>query len=193
MSPSWNVAPTQETPVCRLDLESAREAVMMRWGFTPAWSRDGKPGPINARSESISTSGLFRRAFRERRCIVPISGFYEWRAGGPAKQPFYIRLKDEPIMCCAGVWEQPQEGTPTFAMLTTRPNAIMAGIHDRMPVILRPENVRAWLESESPPENVFDPFPDEKMEMHPVSTRVNSPRNNDPRLCEVAPVEEGLF
>jgi putative SOS response-associated peptidase YedK len=187
MQPSWNVAPSQTTPVCRLDAEGARELVTMKWGFTPAWSKDGKPGPINARSETVAANGLFRRAFASRRCIVPISGFYEWHTIGGTKQPFYLRLTSLEPMPLAGIWERWGAGPDardTFAILTTSPNPLVEAIHDRMPVILHPGAVREWLGASDPGAALRMPFPAEIMEMFPVSPRVNSPQNNDASLCE---------
>ena len=102
----YNVAPSQRSPVCRLGEDGERAMSVMRWGFTPSWSKDGKPGLINARSETAATNGMFRSAFRSRRCLVPASGFYEWqkRESG-AKQPYLIRLLNAPIFCFAALWE----------------------------------------------------------------------------------------
>lgn len=191
LSTSFNVAPTQPSPVCRTAKDGGRELAIMRWGLTPSWSKDGKPGPINARAETAATNGMFRSAYKSRRCLVPVSGFYEWqkREGG-AKQPFLIRLLNDPIFCFAGLWESWRGGgdaVQSFTVLTTEPNELMATIHDRMPVIVRPSEFGGWLGDGSPPAGVFDPFPAEEMQALPVSTRVNSPRNNDPSLAE--PVE----
>ncbi|MBL8746428.1 MAG: SOS response-associated peptidase [Phycisphaerae bacterium] len=196
IKPSWNVAPTQTTPVCRLNKEGERELVPMRWGFTPEWSKEGKPGPINARSESIATSTMFRRAFASRRCIVPISGFYEWKAAPGGKQPHYIRLASNDTMLLAGIWERWGTGeaaVDTFAILTAAPNALVARIHDRMPVILEPDGVSQWLDASRPERAMPDPLAAERLEAFPVSSRVNSPRNNDPGLCVPCDPPAGLF
>lgn len=221
---SYNVAPTQVSPVCRIGdgSDQARRAgtiagrglVPMEWGLRPAWmdkpapakSGAAKPdapkpalAPINARSETVATRPMFRQAFRHRRCIVPVSGFYEWKKAGDRKIPQYIRLRGEPIMGLAGLWEPrhthgdtASSSSATFTILTTRANEFMAPIHDRMPVILDPAMFEDWLTADEPDQRVFEPFSSDRMTAHAVSTRVNSPRNNDPSL--VRPVErEGLF
>ena len=223
-APSYNVAPTQDSPVCRVARDDGggggresdvagppgREVVPMQWGLRPAWV--DKPGlaPINARSETVATSPMFRQAFKKRRCLVPVSGFYEWKKDAGRKRPHYIRLRDEPVMCFAGLWEYRSEGSNgsangaknggeeeraallTFTILTTRPNALMQDIHDRMPVIVDPARFEEWLVADAPEASIFEPFPPDRMEAYEVSTRVNSPKNNVPGLVE--PVgREGLF
>lgn len=208
LAPRYNVAPTQASPVCRVNESGERELVPMVWGFKPAWSDPKRPGPINARCETVATSPMFRAAFRARRCIVPASGFYEWKQTGRGKQPHYIRPVDERgLFAFAALWEPLAEGDErgtgeaargTFTILTTRPNALLASIHDRMPVILPPENFQAWLSATEAPRDVFDPFPAKEMAAYPISTRVNSPRNDDAKLIERAEEstgegEAGLF
>ncbi len=208
LAPRYNVAPTQASPVCRVNESGERELVPMVWGFKPAWSDPKRPGPINARCETVATSPMFRAAFRARRCIVPASGFYEWKQTGRGKQPHYIRPADERgLFAFAALWEPLAEGDErgtgeaargTFTILTTRPNALLTSIHDRMPVILRPENFQAWLSATEAPRDVFDPFPAEEMAAYPISTRVNSPRHDDAKLIERAEEstgegEAGLF
>lgn len=201
LAPRYNVAPTQASPVCRVNESGERELVPMVWGFKPAWSDPKRPGPINARCETVATSPMFRAAFRARRCIVPASGFYEWKQTGRGKQPHYIRPADEGgLFAFAALWEPLAEGDErgtgeaargTFTILTTRPNALLASIHDRMPVILRPENFQAWLSATDAPRDVFDPFPAKEMAAYPISTRVNSPRNDDAKLIERAEESTG--
>jgi putative SOS response-associated peptidase YedK len=196
MGPSWNVAPTQRSPVCRVGNDGERELAIMRWGFTPQWSPDAKPGPINARCETVATNGMFRAAYRSRRCLVPISSFYEWRTTEAGKQPFSIRLLHDEVICLAGLWEgwaKDAEAIESFTVLTTTPNELMATIHNRMPVILRPQDYDAWLGAPEPPPELLCPFPAEEMEAVPVSTRVNSPRNNDAALCARSEPDKGLF
>lgn len=196
MKPSWNVAPTQPVPVCRLNARGLREIVTMRWGFTPNWSRCGKAGPINARSETAASSPMFRHAMAQARCLVPASGFYEWKAAPSGKQPMYIRAVNDELMLFAGLWTPDAGGAEsagTFAVLTTTPNELIAGIHNRMPVIVRSTDAEAWLSSADPPQEVMRPYPAERMQAFPVSTRVNSPKNNDASLCAPAEPERGLF
>lgn len=196
MGPSWNVAPTQAVPVCRLDETGQRELSVMRWGFTPRRAGPGSPRPINARSETAASSPMFRSAFRNRRCVVPVSGFYEWRRTPSGKTPWYIRPKGDEIFRLAGLWEAPAEDAdapPTFAILTTGPNAIVAPIHDRMPVILRPEDVGPWLDGSDAGPGLLGPFSAERMEAFAVSPRVNNVRHNDASLCRPAESAGGLF
>ncbi len=198
LAPRYNVAPTQASPVCRVNEQGERELVPMVWGFKPAWSDPKRPGPINARSETVATSPMFRAAFRARRCIVPASGFYEWKQTGRGKQPHYIRPADERgLLAFAALWEPPAEeddrggkgaARGTFTILTTRPNALLAAIHNRMPVILQPKDFQDWLSAKEAPRALFDPFPAEEMTAYPISARVNSPRNDDAKLIE--PAEE---
>lgn len=193
MAPSFNIAPTHQSPVCRLDPAGARELASLAWGLIPPWSDCGKSGPINARCETVATNRFFREAFKSRRCVIPASGFYEWRQTGDAKQPYYYYLLNDPIFCFAGLWERwVREGSAidTFTILTTTPNALLGQVHDRMPVILRRSDLSRWLADGDPV--LFEPYPAEEMTCHPVSSRVNSPKSNDPSLSQPAP-KEGLF
>ncbi|MDX2116204.1 MAG: SOS response-associated peptidase [Planctomycetota bacterium] len=195
MAPSWNVAPSQSSPVCIVG-DGGRELAVMRWGFTPAWSRASMPGPINARSETVATNGMFRAAYRARRCLVPVSGFYEWSTKGPVKQPYYVRPREGEIFAMGGIWERWGEGeaaVTSFAILTTEANETMATLHDRMPVIVRASDYARWLGPVQPPADLLRPIASDEMCMHAVSTRVNSPRNNDTSLCAPVEVERGLW
>lgn len=197
MGPAYKIAPTQHIPVCHLDNADHRRLSLMQWGFLPAWATADTRPLINARSETVATSAMFRGAFKSRRCLVPASGFYEWKKlpdDRAAKVPMYIRLINDPILCFAGIWETSRPHgesnrapVTSAAILTTRPNELMAGIHDRMPVIIPPDRFDAWLHPDTNPKSFFEPFPAELMEAFPVSTRVNSPRNDDASL--VRPTE----
>lgn len=186
LRPRYNVAPGQGILGIRAGSEG-RRAELYRWGFTPAWLRDGKgPAPINARSETAATSRLFGPALRRRRLLIPADGFYEWRReadGG--KTPMRFTVDGGALFAFAGLWEPPAaEGAPpTCAILTTRPNALAAGIHDRQPVVLRPEHEAVWLEGAAEPAELAaacEPFPAPRMAVHPVSTVVNSGRFDGP-------------
>ena len=145
---------------------------------------------INARAEGIEAKPAFRAAFKRRRCLVPASGFYEWKklGGGDRKQPYYITAADEEPLAFAGVWEwwrSPEgEAVESFAIITTTPNEMMAGLHDRMPVILDSADFAPWLDPAQEDQKrllgLLRPYPAELMVSRPVSTRVNSPRNDDP-------------
>lgn len=202
MPASYNVAPTQTVPIVRLRESGERELAAVRWGLVPSWSKDPASGPplFNARSETAAEKPAFRSAFRNRRCVVPVSGFYEWKKTGDSKQPYYITRADGAIMLLAGLWEHrpPTHAEPavdSMTILTTPANTFMAELHDRMPAILEPERVAAWLNLQTPADDLpamLAPAPDGVLQAHPVSVRVSSPRNNDPALCErIEPT--GLF
>lgn len=187
---SFNVAPTQESPVVRAE-ESGRRLDLLRWGLVPSWAKELAIGNslINARAETVATKPAFRAAFKSRRCLVPASGFFEWTKleGGKRKQPFYIRLASEEPMFFAGLWEKwaPPEGeaVETYTIITTRPNALTEQYHDRMPVILDPSDFGTWLDPKAPTDSVAEllrPCPPELLMAYPVSTVVNSPKNNAP-------------
>jgi len=194
--PTYNLAPTQQAPVVFVrDGEPTID--LLRWGLVPFWARSleavARYSLINARGEEIVDKRSYARAFRSRRCIVPLSGFYEWRRDGKRKRPFAIHLRDRPIMPVAGVWEcwQPKDApTPllSFAVVTTRANPRMAEIHDRMPVILADDEIAHWLDPEvHEPERLLPlirPCPSEWLTAYEVSTAVNSPSHDSPDLLK---------
>ena len=158
--------------------------------MVPYWCKaKPKPPPINAKSETVHKLPMFRDAYRRRRCIMPVDLFFEWKAirGARVKQPYAIGMKDGSGFGLAGLWENWKDpGTGewirTFAILTTDANELVADIHDRMPVILRPDDFDRWLGVEPDPRDLLRPFPAKLMHMWPISTRVNSPKNDDPDL-----------
>ena len=191
----YNVAPTQDAPVAVQTAEGKREIRMLRWGLIPWWAKDesGAGKMINARAEGVATKPAFREAFKQRRCLVPVSGFYEWQKTGDSKrkQPWYIRVRGGEPFCMAGVWERwksPDRGdVHTFAVITTEPNDLMRPLHDRMPVILPPSSFDRWLNHDGPADSLacmLMPFPAAAMEAYRVSTRVNSPRIDDAGCVE---------
>lgn len=192
---SYNVAPSQFAPVVRQNSQGERTASMLRWGQIPSWAKDENIASqcTIARSEEAASKPSYCAALKTRRCLIPISGFYEWQKldGQKIKQPWAIRVRDVPLFAVAGLWER-WEGGPepveTFAMMTMAPNELMATIHDRMPVIIRPEHYDLWLdpkrESTKDLAQAMTQFPSAEMEMHRVSTRVNKPTNNDASLLE---------
>jgi len=184
--PRFNVAPSQRMPIVRANDEGDRELVGAHWGLIPSWTKEPKLKPINARAETVGASGMFRQAFSRRRCLVPADGFYEWRGLKPPKQPFFIHRKDDRPFAFAGLWERwhPPGAEPidTYTIITTTPNALMAGIHNRMPVILRPDDYDRWLDAAVPIDQIqslLTPCPDDELEAYPVSSRVNSPKYDD--------------
>jgi putative SOS response-associated peptidase YedK len=192
--PRFNFAPSQDIPVVRLDKAGKRVVGPVRWGLIPHWSKSlPKVQPINARSESAATSGMFRDALQRRRCIFPTDGFYEWkRLDAKTKEPTFIHFPDERVFGFAGLWERWRDPATdatldTATILTTAANTFMKDIHDRMPVILKPEDYARWLDRDVAADAVVDllrPYPDGELTSHPVSTRVNSPKNDDPACVE---------
>ncbi len=192
LAPRYNVAPTQNAPVVLVDPERRRVGAAFRWGLIPFWSRDQAIGNrlINARSEGVEAKPSFREAVRRRRCLVPISGFYEWqkREASNRKQPYYIRPASGEVFCLAGLWESWNSPDArvfrSFTILTTTPNELMAPIHDRMPVILPESEHDLWLDRGiTDPARVLPllrPCPSGDMTCYPVSTRVNAPANDSP-------------
>jgi putative SOS response-associated peptidase YedK len=159
----------------------------------PHWCSDPKGGrkPINAKAESISRLPMFREAYALRRCIVPIDGFFEWKAirGARAKQPFAITMSDGSVFGLAGLWENWKNQNTgqwerTFAIITVPSNDLVGQIHDRMPAILEPKSYARWLGPETDPHDLLMTYPSEPMVMWPISTRVNSPDNDDASLLD---------
>ena len=192
LGPRWNVAPSNRMPIVRMDDEGLREMAIARWGLIPSWAKElPKIQPINARAETVPTSGRFRQAFARRRCLVPADGFYEWQGAKPPKQPYFIHLPDDGQFAFAGLWERwkaTKDADPldSYTIITTTPNELMAGIYNRMPVILKPEDYSAWLDNSTPVKHLkslLACYPDE-LEAYPVSTHVNSPMNDDPECAD---------
>lgn len=202
--PRWNIAPTQRVPIVRNRLgrelsivrkgqSGERELVAVRWGLIPGWAKEPSIGNrmINARAEGVANKPAFRSAFRTRRCIVPASGFYEWtKTARGAKQPYLIRRKNGQLLGLAGLWESwvdraTGEVVETCTIITCPANSLMAELHDRMPVILDPAHYTRWLDPGVPEaEELLRPCPEDWLEAVPVSTRVNSPRNDDESIIQ---------
>lgn len=192
--PRFNIAPTQMLPV--ISNEARDEATLMRWGLIPSWAKDAKIGSslINARAESVAEKPAFRAALKRRRCIIPATGFYEWKKDADEnKTPLYIQVKDTPIFAMAGLWEvwrEPATGEliKTYSILTTDANDFMSSIHTRMPVILSPEDFDTWLQKEEVSADVLKPlmkpFTAGSMQAYEVSKAVNRPANDSPLLLE---------
>ena len=192
---SWNVAPTDSLPVVRYDARAGERSLdVMRWGLVPFWAKDIKVGfsNINAKAEGVDTRPAFREAFQRRRCLVPLDNFYEWKKLGKDRQPYAVALADRRLMAMAGLWESWRspagERLRSFAIVTTAANELLAPVHDRMPVILRPENWPLWLgEAPANPARLkalLVPYPADDMVIWPVDRRVGNVKNNDPSLIE---------
>ncbi len=201
--PEWttyNAAPTQLLPVIVEDAAGVREAVPMQWGLLPRWRRsDGKApvAPINARAETLLEKPMFRGLTKAKRCIVPASGFYEWRKQDGRKQPYYLTSDDGELWGLAGLYDETHDeendAAGSFTIITTGANSLVAPLHERMPAILRREDEEEWLSHDvTDPhqvERLLRAYPEEEMVVYPVSTLVNSPRNNTPEL--IVPEDEG--
>jgi putative SOS response-associated peptidase YedK len=190
---SWNVAPGQTLPITRRR-EGVLEQVTARWGLVPYWAKDEKTAYkcINARAETIATTPAFRGPYRtKRRCLVPACGFYEWRKHPHGKQPYYITSADGSLLAFAGVWDVWKKAAgdllTTFAIVTTAANALVKPLHDRMPVVLRAEDYDTWLEADDP-RHLLVPCDEALLQCYPVSTRVNTPKNDAPDL--IAPARD---
>jgi len=192
--PRWNAATSQELLVIRRNHKTGEASLdPLRWGLIPYWCQDPSGGrkPINAKCETVWNLPTFREAYRKRRCIVPVDGFFEWKAikGARAKQPYAIAMKDGSPFGLAGLWEnwkEPQSGEwiRTFAIITTDANDLVAALHNRMPVILSPSDYNKWLSEEEDPSDLLRPFPSDDMRVWPISTRVNKPENDDPSILD---------
>lgn len=188
--PRYNIAPGQQA-LTILGPWGAHEAAMLRWGLIPAWAKEPSIGykTINARAETAHRLPAFRAAFRQRRCLIPADGFYEWRRDQDGKTPFWFHLAGEQPFAFAGLWErwEPPDGGPpldTFTILTTEANELVQQIHSRMPVILAPNAYALWLDPavQDPAalQPLLRPYPAQAMRAYPVSRVVNSPRNDSP-------------
>ena len=195
MQPRYNIAPTQPVAAVRASRDSnARELVMLQWGLIPFWAKDPKIGArmINARSETAAEKPSFRAAFRRRRCLVIADGFYEWQKQNGSKQPFFIHLRDTRPFAFAGLWEHwegPDDSLiESCTLLTCNPNDLLRSVHNRMPVILDPEDYDLWLDPEVQKQDLLQPllrpYPAGEMDAYPVSRFVNSPANDSPKCIE---------
>lgn len=202
LEPRYNVAPTDDVFVV-FERDHARQLAVFTWGLVPRWAKDPKIGSrmINARAEGLADKNAFRFAFERKRCIVPADGFYEWRRTGGSgtksqKQPMFIHRADGAPMAFAGLWESWRAGEDapvlrTCTIITTTPNAKMASIHDRMPVVLDPERFAMWLDEDNHDLEALGallvPVDDRAIDLYPVGRDVNKVTNDGPQL--IAPVE----
>ena len=188
----YNIAPSQDVLAVRQP--DGRELVELKWGLVPSWAKDPKIGyrMINARCETVAEKPSFRSAFKRRRCLIPSDGFYEWKkTGAKPKQPYFVHLKDDHPFAFAGLWEHWErdgEVIESCTIITTDANELMKPLHDRMPVILPGHVYDEWLDPDNQATgdlpNLLKPYPAEEMAAHPVSTYVNSPKNQGPECTE---------
>lgn len=190
----YNVAPATDQLVI-LNEGGQRAARWHRWGLNPHWAKDKAIGykTINARGESVAAKPAFRAAFRQRRCLVPATGFYEWKVLAGGKQPYLIGLKSGDLFAFGGLWESwtgPEGELRSFTVITTAPNELMTRIHDRMPAIIPREQYARWLDPDlrDPAEiqTMIASYPAEALRAIPVSTKVSNARNQGPELIEPA-------
>ena len=192
LSRQYNAAPGQELLVIRENHKTRERSLeLIKWGLIAHWCSDPRGGrrSINAKAETVATLATFREAYSRRRCIVPVDGFFEWRSlkGARVKQPYAIAMNDSSPFGLAGLWENwrnPSTGEweRTFAIITVPSNELVRQIHPRMPAILEPGCYNRWLGPEPDPRDLLITYPAEPMTMWPISTRINSPENNDPTL-----------
>jgi putative SOS response-associated peptidase YedK len=201
VEPSYNISPGMEVLAVTSDQPDVIRAIT--WGLRPYWTKPGEKPQllVNAREESLLEKPGFRK-YMHQRCLIPASGFYEWKQSGNLKQPYYISLPNEPVFCFAGIWEQSinHDGSKkdSVAIITTTPNRLMEGIHNRMPVILKRENYEHWLSNENTSDlaQLLLPFPTEEMDAWPVKNLVSKANNNGPELIKrdkPLPTQTGLF
>ncbi|GAA4351973.1 SOS response-associated peptidase [Hymenobacter saemangeumensis] len=193
--PNYNAAPSQQLPI--ITNAAPQQIQLVSWGLVPGWSRDpaSGPKPINARAETLAEKPSFRQLLQRRRCLVLADSFYEWQATPAGKVPHRILLQDEQLFAFAGLWDEwldrsTGELHPTFTIITTEPNALMANIHNRMPVILPGRAAeQAWLADDlgsKAHQELLLPYDAAAMREYVVSKRVNSPANNDAEVLAAA-------
>lgn len=208
--PNFNVAPTNDVIAVAVSKEGQRQLGSFHWGLVPSWAKDVSVGNrmINLRAETVASKPGFRKTLGKRRCIIPVDGFYEWKnmGKGRKKQPFFIRSRDGKPLALAGLWEvwkdreaegrgEEVEWLKSCTIITTEPNGLLKPIHNRMPVVLPPSAWDEWLDPSNDDtaslEKLLAPAPDDLLELYPVSTEVNSVKNNGPQLVEPLEGHEG--
>ena len=194
IKPRYNIAPSHYAYIISRNTRQENRLEMMKWGLIPSWSKDPKIGNrmINARVETVDIKPSFKNLLKTNRCLVPCSGFYEWKIIGTKKVPHYIGLKNGRIFCLAGlydVWKNSDgDDLKTFTIITTRPNNTLKPIHNRMPVILHQEFEDQWLntkiQNHDSVKRLLTPYPDDNMISYAVSNEVNNPANDNPQLIK---------
>jgi putative SOS response-associated peptidase YedK len=195
LEPRYNIAPTQSVPVIKNKPGAlSRELKLFRWGLVPFWAKDASIGAriINARSESVAEKPAFRTPFKNRRCLVPADGFYEWKRSGRLKQPYFFHMADGRVFAFAGLWDHwvgPDDRTiESVTLLTAEANELVAPVHERMPVILAEQDYDLWLDTTVKKPELLKPllraYPAGDMHRYPVSSRVNKPDGSGADLIE---------
>jgi putative SOS response-associated peptidase YedK len=197
LPPRYNVAPSQPVGAVRVAAGGGREWIALRWGLVPAWAPEPRTGysTINARAETVADKPTYRQAFRRRRCLIPADGFYEWRQVGARKQPYCIAPADGAPFALAGLWERWERDGQVLescTILVTQANALLAPLHDRMPVILNPADEARWLDPAVTDPAVLRPLlvpcPPERLRLWPVGTAVNHTHHDGPDLMAPVPL-----
>ena len=193
--PRYNIAPSTDVPIVRVNAEGQRELVRMRWGLVPRWAKDPAIGArmINARGETLADKPSFRTSYRRHRCLLPADGFYEWTSAGagesPRREPQHVGMTDGSLFAFGGLyerWRSPDgDVLDTCTIVTTEANALLKAVHDRMPMIVPPEHYARWLDpANADVADLIAPYPSAAMAYYPVSARVNSVRHDDASLIE---------
>ncbi len=178
----YNVVPSYDIPIIRLN--PGKELANCHWGLIPHWVKDMKLQPANARADGVAKKPFFRDSFKNRRCLISMNGYYEWSELNGPKQPYFIHLHENKLFSIAGIWSRwdtPDKSIESCALITTEPNRYLSRIHDRMPVIIKPADYDQWLDKGG--EEMLKPWEGD-IEAYPVSTRVNSPKNQGPDLIQ---------
>ncbi len=196
MQPSFNVCPTDPVDAV-VPHDGNRELEVMRWGLVPFWwskpLKELRLATFNARVETVTTKPFFREPFKSRRCLMPLSGYYEWQDTPSGKQPWYFTARDgSPVLTVAGLWDQwnnkeTGQRIKSCTMIITKPNAFVAEVHDRMPVLLRPEQFERWLTGDMGVEELT-PAPSDYLQRRPVAKRVNSSKADKDDAALIEPI-----
>jgi putative SOS response-associated peptidase YedK len=187
VEPHYNIAPSQTIPVVR-ETGQGRELAFLRWGLIPSWAKEASIGMklINARGETLPDKPAFRSAYRQRRCLIPADAFYEWKAVAGRKQPYCIRMRDEAPFGMAGLWERWKapdgQMVESCTIVTVDANALIAELHERMPLIVAPDDYDAWLRAES--KELPPAVAAQDMRYYPVSPLVSNARNGIPACLD---------
>jgi putative SOS response-associated peptidase YedK len=206
-TPRYNIAPTQPVPVLRQHpQEPTRQLSLMKWGLIPHWAKDrsGAARMINAKSETAAIKPAFRDPLKLRRCLIPADGFYEWKRAAKSTQPYCFEVRHGELFAFAGIWENWKnpagDWLRTCSILTTTANAVAAAVHDRMPVILSPDDYDLWLDpgmqDVAAASELLKPYNANQMRSYPVSSRINQVANDDEdvsRPVEVVQPQGNLF
>lgn len=201
--PRYNIAPGQHIPAV-IAHQGQRRIGLLRWGLVPNWAHDEQIAYklINARAETVHEKPSFKASFERKRCLIPADGFYEWKKEQHTKQPMRITKKDRSLFMMAGlydVWTKPDGSRlATCTIITTKPNSLVAPIHDRMPVIMRPEDEALWLEGDGSPQQrsltkLLVPYPEEEMEAYPVSPDVGNVKNDNDELIRPVTLDNDIL